>query len=110
MLLEVVATGRDGAQDGFGEGTPDDRRELQGSSGSLVERVEPRSYQRLQGGRDREVVLGIGSLFDDGGCQFLDEQRVALRPLDDLPSNSGRTVTFGQQFVDPRAALLSRCA
>jgi len=102
--FEVGSVARDGAQDRFGERAPDHGRQLQGPSRRLVQRIHARRDQRLQGRRDREVVTRVRCSLEDGGRELLDEQRVALGPLQDPVPH--RLVAFGQQLGDQRAALL----
>jgi hypothetical protein len=99
---EIVAVLGDGAEYGFGEGTPDHRGELQRAPGSIVERVEPSGDQRLQRVGDRDHPVGLRPHLQDRGRDLLHEQRVALGPFEDLGAESlGRR----QERIDQIAAV-----
>ena len=77
--VELRTVAGDRAQDRLVESSTDHRGELQRASRVLIQGVEARRDNGLQGGRD-----GVGRAFQpDRRGQLLQEQRVALGPLED---------------------------
>ncbi|HTR14420.1 MAG TPA: hypothetical protein VMI72_14495 [Roseiarcus sp.] len=110
---------RGGADQFVGELAPEGRRDLR----DLARRrqaVEPSQQRGLQRGGDRQrrhprrrravPALARDAAFDDGLRQFLDEQRHAVSPLDDLIGDNLRQSLAASDMGDHLAASSRRQA